>query len=53
MVSLNDHLVIHIIIEFESYDAAKQLYDSDLYQEALAKLGDAVIRDFRVVEGID
>ena len=42
-----------VIIEFESYDIAKQLYDSDLYQEALAKLGDAVVRDFRVVEGVD
>jgi uncharacterized protein (DUF1330 family) len=41
-----------VVIEFESYDVALQLYESKLYKEALAVLGDAVIRDFRVVEGV-
>ena len=41
-----------VLIEFESYAAALQLYQSELYQEALAVLGDAVARDFRVVEGV-
>ena len=41
-----------VLIEFESYTAALQLYESKLYQEALAVLGDAVARDFRVVEGV-
>lgn len=41
-----------VVIEFESYEAALQLYESEKYREALAVLGDAVIRDFRVVEGV-
>jgi len=41
-----------VVIEFDSYDAALQLYESEMYKEALAVLGDAVIRDFRVVEGV-
>jgi uncharacterized protein (DUF1330 family) len=41
-----------VVIEFDSYEAALQLYASEKYKEALAVLGDAVIRDFRVVEGV-
>jgi uncharacterized protein (DUF1330 family) len=41
-----------VVIEFESYEAALQLYESEKYREALAVLGDAVVRDFRVVEGV-
>ncbi len=41
-----------VLIEFETYEAAKALYDSAPYQEALEALGDGVVRDFRVVEGL-
>lgn len=43
-----------VIIEFDSFDAALGHYQSDTYQEALKALGaDAVVRDIRVVEGVD
>lgn len=41
-----------VIIEFDSLDKAKAAFDSDTYQKALAVLGDAVERDFRIVEGV-
>ena len=42
-----------VIIEFDSFDAAVAHYNSDAYQEALAALGDGVVRDMRLVEGIE
>jgi len=42
-----------VIIEFESFDAAVAHYHSDAYKAALAALGDAAVRDMRVVEGVD
>ena len=41
-----------VLIEFETYEAAKALYDSAPYQKALEALDDGVVRDFRVVEGL-
>ena len=41
-----------VLIEFETYEAAKALYDSAPYQKALEALGDGVVRDFRVTEGL-
>lgn len=42
-----------VIAEFESFEAALAAFNSDEYQAAKAALGDAVIRDMRIVEGID
>tara|TARA_Y100000588_G_scaffold280969_1_gene297997 strand:- start:1115 stop:1411 length:297 start_codon:yes stop_codon:yes gene_type:complete len=43
-----------IVIEFESFDAAIAAHDSGGYKAALDKLGDdAVVRDMRIVEGLD
>ncbi len=42
-----------ILIEFDSFDAAVAARESQAYQEALNVLGDAVERDFRIVEGLD
>ena len=41
-----------ILIEFESFEQAVATRESAAYQKALAALGDAVERDFRVVEGL-
>jgi len=41
------------LIEFESADAAVAAYHSDLYQEALAALGDGAERDLRIVNAIE
>ena len=41
-----------VIVEFESLAAANAAHDGPGYQEALRMLGDAVKRDFRIVEGI-
>lgn len=41
-----------VVVEFDSLDAAVATHDSDAYQAALAVLGDAVERDFRIVEGV-
>lgn len=40
-----------VVIEFDSLAAAQTARDSAAYQEALRALGDAVDRDFRIVEG--
>jgi uncharacterized protein (DUF1330 family) len=40
-----------VIIEFDSFEAAQAAYNSDAYQAAKEALGDAVERDFRIVEG--
>jgi uncharacterized protein (DUF1330 family) len=42
-----------ILIEFDSFEQAVAARESVAYREALAALGDAVERDFRIVEGID
>jgi len=43
----------NIVIEFPSYQAAKDCYHSPEYQEALAARGDGVEIDFIVIEGYD
>jgi uncharacterized protein (DUF1330 family) len=40
-----------VIVEFESFDRARQAYASEAYQAALRALGNAAERDFRIVEG--
>lgn len=42
-----------VVIEFDSFAKAKNAFDSKAYQAALAVLGDAVERDFRIVEGVE
>ncbi len=42
-----------VVIEFDSYQEALAARESAAYQEALTVLGDAVERDFRVVEGVE
>ena len=42
-----------VIVEFYSLDAAIVAYESDAYQRALEKLKGGVVRDFRIVEGVD
>jgi uncharacterized protein (DUF1330 family) len=41
-----------VVIEFDSVDQATAAHDSSGYQEALKVLGDAVVRDLRIVEGV-
>jgi len=41
-----------VVVEFDSLAAAQAARDAAGYQEALRALGDAVERDFRIVEGI-
>jgi len=41
------------IIEFESLEKAMSAFNSKGYQAALEALGDAVERDFRIVEGVE
>jgi uncharacterized protein (DUF1330 family) len=41
-----------VISEFDSLDKAQAAHDSPEYKEALRVLGDAVERDFRIVEGV-
>ena len=40
-----------VVIEFSSLEAAKALYHTPAYQDAVAALGDGAERDMRVVEG--
>jgi uncharacterized protein (DUF1330 family) len=40
-----------VLIEFESVEQAVAVHDSAAYQQALAILGDGVIRDLRIVPG--
>lgn len=42
-----------ILVEFPSYEAALEAYNSPEYQAAVATLEDGVVRDFRIVEGVD
>ena len=41
-----------VVSEFESLAKAQAAHDSPEYKEALRVLGDAVERDFRIVEGV-
>ena len=40
-----------VVVEFESYEIALAAYESEAYKKALAVLGSAAVRDFRIVEG--
>ncbi|MGL4294960.1 MAG: DUF1330 domain-containing protein [Aestuariivirga sp.] len=40
-----------VLIEFDSVASAIAAHDSPAYQESLKVLGDAVVRDIRIVEG--
>lgn len=42
-----------VLIEFDSFEQAVATRESEAYKDALAALGDAVVRDFRIVEGLD
>ncbi len=42
-----------VVIEFESVSAALAAYNSDAYQAARKVLGDAAVRDIRIVEGME
>ena len=46
---LNERVVM---VEFDSLERAQAAHDSPEYKEALKVLGDAVERDFRIVEGV-
>jgi len=41
-----------VVVEFDSLDHAISTHDGPAYGEALAALGDGVVRDLRVVEGL-
>lgn len=41
-----------VVVEFDSLAAANAAHDGPGYQEALRVLGDAVERDFRIIEGV-
>jgi len=41
-----------VVIEFDSVEKATAAHDSAGYQEALKVLGNAVVRDLRIVEGV-
>jgi uncharacterized protein (DUF1330 family) len=41
------------IWEFDSYEHALKAYDTEAYRRALDVLEGAVVRDFRIVEGLD
>lgn len=42
-----------VLVEFDSFEAAKAAYDSPGYQEALAALDGGAVRDLRIIEGVD
>lgn len=42
-----------VLVEFDSLEQAIATFDGAAYQAALDVLGDAVERDFRIVEGTD
>jgi uncharacterized protein (DUF1330 family) len=41
-----------VVIEFDSVAAAMATHDSPAYQAAMDVLGDAAVRDIRIVEGV-
>lgn len=40
-----------VIVEFPSLEQAQRAYASEVYKAALHALGNAAVRDFRIVEG--
>ncbi len=42
-----------VVIEFDSVASAISAHDSPAYQASLKVLGDAAIRDIRIVEGVE
>lgn len=42
-----------VMVEFDSVEKAIAAHDSPGYQEALKALGNAAVRDMRIVEGVD
>ena len=40
-----------VLVEFESYEIALAVHESEAYQKALQALGSGAERDFRIVEG--
>lgn len=40
-----------VVVEFDSFDSAVAVYESEAYQRALRALGSGAERDFRIVEG--
>ncbi|MFE4859817.1 DUF1330 domain-containing protein [Streptomyces sp. NPDC056670] len=42
-----------VLIEFDSFEQATAVYESEAYQKALVALPDGFERDFRIIEGID
>lgn len=41
-----------VIVEYPSYEIARQAYDSADYQAALAALDDGAIREFAILDGV-
>lgn len=41
-----------VVIEYDSFAKAQEAYESEAYKLALAALGNAADRDFRIVEGL-
>lgn len=42
-----------VLVEFDSLEKAMSAFNGKSYQAALEALGDAVERDFRIVEGVE
>ena len=42
-----------VVVEFPSFEQALATYGSTAYQAAAANLEGAVVRDFRVIEGVE
>jgi uncharacterized protein (DUF1330 family) len=42
-----------VVVEYPSLEKATAAYDSAAYAKALEALGDGVVRDLRIVEGLD
>jgi uncharacterized protein (DUF1330 family) len=42
-----------VVVQYESFAAAKAAYESEEYKVALKALGSAAERDFRIIEGVD
>jgi uncharacterized protein (DUF1330 family) len=40
-----------VVVEFDSFDTAVAVHESEAYQKALQALGSGAERDFRIVEG--
>jgi uncharacterized protein (DUF1330 family) len=42
-----------VVIEFPTYEQAVAAYESDAYKKAREALGDAVVRDVRIIRGVE